>query len=273
MERALGDLYAGVFGNDDAWRDEVVAAGEASGDHAWPWPMHRRYRRVHRVGVRGHEELVGPRPGDPRLRRVVPRGVRRRGPLGARGHGRDGLLHAGARNDYLWQKGGTGYGVRLIVELAERLAAMNFDLSRGARARPEHRARLRRGSVSRRSPRSSTASTASPTSSSAELAELGLMGMPIPEEYGGGRHRHALLRDRGRGADADRLLGRDHDGRAHVARHDADLPLRERGAEARVAARPRLGAEACRVRPDRAGRGLRRRGTRARVPSCTTASG
>ena len=27
------------------------------------------------------------------------------------------------RNDYLAQKGGTGYGVRLIVELASRLAA------------------------------------------------------------------------------------------------------------------------------------------------------
>ena len=25
-------------GNDDAWRDRVVAAGEASGDHAWPMP-------------------------------------------------------------------------------------------------------------------------------------------------------------------------------------------------------------------------------------------
>src|SRR5262249_20206794 len=32
MERALGDLYAGVFANDDAWRDQVVGAGEASGD-------------------------------------------------------------------------------------------------------------------------------------------------------------------------------------------------------------------------------------------------
>ena len=44
MNRAFGDLYAGVMGNDDAWRDEIVAAGEASGDHAWPWPMHRRYK-------------------------------------------------------------------------------------------------------------------------------------------------------------------------------------------------------------------------------------
>src|SRR5205085_949889 len=45
MDRALGDLYAGVFANDDDWREQVVAAGEASGDHAWPLPLHPRYRR------------------------------------------------------------------------------------------------------------------------------------------------------------------------------------------------------------------------------------
>jgi leucyl aminopeptidase len=28
-----------------------------------------------------------------------------------------------SRGDYLWQPGGTGYGVRLLVELATRLAA------------------------------------------------------------------------------------------------------------------------------------------------------
>ena len=45
MEAALGDFYAGVFGNDADWRDRVVAAGEASGDHAWPMPLHDRFRR------------------------------------------------------------------------------------------------------------------------------------------------------------------------------------------------------------------------------------
>src|SRR5213076_1968311 len=45
MEVALGDLYAGVFANDEGWRDEILAAGEASGDHIWPFPMHPRYRR------------------------------------------------------------------------------------------------------------------------------------------------------------------------------------------------------------------------------------
>jgi leucyl aminopeptidase len=122
MNRALGDLYAGVFGNDDAWRDLVVAAGEASGDHAWPWPMHRRYRGLidsafadmKNSSVRGQaqptyaasflEEFVG------------------EGPWAHVDMAGTGFFTWG-RNDYLWQKGGTGYGVRMIVELADRLAA------------------------------------------------------------------------------------------------------------------------------------------------------
>ncbi|MGH3101033.1 MAG: leucyl aminopeptidase family protein, partial [Thermoleophilia bacterium] len=45
MEKALGDLYAGVFGNDDEWRDRVVDAGNRSGDLAWALPIHRRFHR------------------------------------------------------------------------------------------------------------------------------------------------------------------------------------------------------------------------------------
>ena len=70
----------------------------------------------------------------------------------------------------------------------------------------------------------------------AELAELGLMGIPIPGGVRRRRRRHALVRDRDRGADARRLVGRDHGRRTHLARDDADLPLRLGGAEARVAA-------------------------------------
>ena len=44
MRAGMGDMYAGVFANDDAWRDAVVDAGNASGDLAWPWPLHPRYR-------------------------------------------------------------------------------------------------------------------------------------------------------------------------------------------------------------------------------------
>ncbi len=46
MRSGMGDLYTGVFSNRDDWRARVVAAGDESGDHAWPWPLHRRYRRL-----------------------------------------------------------------------------------------------------------------------------------------------------------------------------------------------------------------------------------
>jgi leucyl aminopeptidase len=122
MNRAMGDLYAGVMGNDDAWRDEIVAAGEASGDHAWPWPMHRRYRALidsafadmKNSSVRGQaqptyaasflEEFVGEGP----WAHVDCAGT---------------AFFTWGRNDYLSQKGGTGYGVRLIAELATKLSA------------------------------------------------------------------------------------------------------------------------------------------------------
>jgi leucyl aminopeptidase len=122
MNRALGDLYAGVFGNDDAWRDEVVAAGEASGDHAWPWPMHRRYRGLidsafadmKNSSVRGQAQ---PTYAASFLEEFVGEGPWAHVDMAGTG------FYTWGRDDYLWQKGGTGYGVRLIVELADRLAA------------------------------------------------------------------------------------------------------------------------------------------------------
>ena len=87
-----------------------------------------------------------------------------------------------------------------------------------------------------RSPRSSTGRRPSPTSSSRKMGELGLMGIPFPEEYGGGGAdtlSYALVR---RGAGADRLVGLHHARRPHLARHDADPPLGHRRAEVRVAA-------------------------------------
>ena len=44
MVIALGDIYAGVFANDDDWRERIIAAGAATGDRVWPMPMDPRYR-------------------------------------------------------------------------------------------------------------------------------------------------------------------------------------------------------------------------------------
>ena len=122
MDRALGDMYAGVFANDDAWRDEVVAAGEASGDHAWPFPLHRRYRHhidsafadMKNQSVRGQ---AIPAYAAEFLRQFVGEGPWAHVDMAGTG------FFTWPRPDYLAQKGGTGYGVRLIVELATRLAA------------------------------------------------------------------------------------------------------------------------------------------------------
>jgi leucyl aminopeptidase len=120
MNKALGDLYAGVFGNDDEWRDQVVAAGNRGGDHAWSWPMHRRYRilidstfaDMKNSTVRGQalpvyaaeflKEFVG------------------EGPWAHIDMAGPGYLRW-SRPDYFPTPGGTGYGVRLIAELARSL--------------------------------------------------------------------------------------------------------------------------------------------------------
>jgi len=40
---ALGEVYAGLFGSDDTWTQQVRAAGDASGDLCWPMPLHPAY--------------------------------------------------------------------------------------------------------------------------------------------------------------------------------------------------------------------------------------
>ena len=90
-------------------------------------------------------------------------------------------------------------------------------------------------------------------------AELGLLGIPLPESAGGVGFRHGRLRDRDRGAGAGRQLLRDHGGRAHLAGHDADPPVRQRAAEGTLARRPGLRPRPGRVRADGGGRRLRRR--------------
>ena len=112
MSLALGDQYAGVFANDDDWRGEIVAAGEAaSGDYVWPFPLHPRYRRLIDSAFADMKNSSLRRLGGARVRDVLPRGVR-----GRRGRGRTSTWPARgcltwSRGDYLSQIGGTGWGV------------------------------------------------------------------------------------------------------------------------------------------------------------------
>jgi leucyl aminopeptidase len=121
MERALGDLYAGVFANDVQWRDQVVAAGEASGDHAWPMPIHRRYRRYHDSRFADLKNSSIRRQAIPAYAASFLQEFVGDGPWAHCDIAGPAFLRW-SREDYLSQTGGTGYGVRLIAELASRLA-------------------------------------------------------------------------------------------------------------------------------------------------------
>ena len=129
---------------------------------------------------------------------------------------------------------------------------------RRPRADPPHRPRLRRGRGGARG-RGARPREALPLRDRRQARRPRPHGHPVPRGVRRRRRRHARLRARRRGAHARRLVGGDHDVRAHLARHPADLPVRLRGAEARVAAGADRGAQARRVRADRARGGLRRR--------------
>jgi leucyl aminopeptidase len=122
MELALGDLYAGVFANDEEWLQEILAAARTSGDHAWPFPLHRRYRRYVDSAYADLKNSSELRQGSPVLAAEFLREFAGDGPWAHVDMAGPGFLER-SRGDYLTQRGGTGYGVRLIVELAQRLSS------------------------------------------------------------------------------------------------------------------------------------------------------
>ncbi len=121
MVLALGDFYAGVFANSDDWRDSILAAAAASGDHLWPFPLHPRYRRYVDSTFADLKNASVLKEGSPVLAAEFLQEFVGEGPWAHVDMAGPGYLER-SRGDYLTEKGGTGYGVRLIVELAERLA-------------------------------------------------------------------------------------------------------------------------------------------------------
>ncbi len=120
LRAGMGDVYAGVFGADESWRDVVVQAGNASGDLAWPWPLHPRYRPLIQSTVADLRNTAG-ELRLPDRRGNVPGAVRRSGTVGPRRHAGPALLDED-RGD-AFGRGATGYGVRMLVELATRMSA------------------------------------------------------------------------------------------------------------------------------------------------------
>ena len=115
---ALGSTYAGLISNDDAWAAEVAAAGERSGELAWRLPLHAEYKELTKGTVADLTNASAKRKA--------------------------GSIYAGSfleefvddkpwvhldiagtawdqGRDYVGS-GATGFGVRLLVELARELS-------------------------------------------------------------------------------------------------------------------------------------------------------
>ena len=121
MELALGDLYAGYFANDDDWSERIRRAGDRSGDLAWPFPLHERYRRYVDSAFADMKNGSTLRQGSPVLAAKFLEEFAGDGPWAHIDMAGPGFLER-SRGDYLRVPGGTGYGVRLLAHLAERLA-------------------------------------------------------------------------------------------------------------------------------------------------------
>ena len=121
MSIALGDLYAGFFANDDDWRDRIEAAGERSGDLVWPFPLHPRYRRYVDSDFADMKNGSTLREGSPVLAAEFLQEFAGDGPWAHVDMAGPGFLSR-SRGDYYRVAGGTGYGVRLLAELASSFA-------------------------------------------------------------------------------------------------------------------------------------------------------
>jgi leucyl aminopeptidase len=120
MRAGMGDVYAGIFASDDAWRDTVVDAGNAAGDLAWPWPLHPRYRSLIESTVADLRNTAGKSFGFPIIAATFLRQFAGDGPWAHVDMLGTAMLEED-RGD-AFGRGATGYGVRMLTELATRMA-------------------------------------------------------------------------------------------------------------------------------------------------------
>jgi leucyl aminopeptidase len=118
---AMGDYYAGLFANDQAWAEEIRAAAEESGDHAWLMPLHETYRRYIESPYADMKNSSEYRQGSPILAARFLQEFVGDGPWAHLDIAGTAYLER-SREDYYGAPGATGYGVRLLAELARRFS-------------------------------------------------------------------------------------------------------------------------------------------------------
>jgi leucyl aminopeptidase len=132
---ALGDKIAGLMGNDDGWVSQVRAAADRAGEPVWPLPLPREYRKQLESEVADMKNIGGSYGGALTAGLFLQEFVD-----GAPWVHLDiaGPARANADDGYL-TKGGTGFGVRTLVELARNFSAPDAPPAKAATKRTNGR--------------------------------------------------------------------------------------------------------------------------------------
>jgi leucyl aminopeptidase len=116
---ALGHTYAGLWSNDDDWFEQVRGAGDSSGELGWRMPLHPEYLDLTKGTVADLQNASEQRVGQSNyaaefLRQFV---------------GDRPWVHVdiagtawGLTRNYVG-KGASGFGTRMLIELARRAAS------------------------------------------------------------------------------------------------------------------------------------------------------
>ena len=122
---ALGDTIAGVMGNDDSLIDRIERAGEQAGESMWHLPLPEEYRRQLDTPMADMKNIGGRWGGALTAALLLQEFV-----------GDIPWAHldiAGparwTRDEHYQTKGGSGFGVRTLVELVANLAEQGFGTS------------------------------------------------------------------------------------------------------------------------------------------------
>ena len=108
---SLGFEYGGVFANDDALADKLMAAGKATGEKLWRMPLGPEYDKLIDSPIADVKNL-GPREGGSiTAAQFLQRFVRKDTPWA---HCDIAGMVWADKPGRTWDKGATGYGVRLI---------------------------------------------------------------------------------------------------------------------------------------------------------------
>lgn len=117
---SLGSEYAGLFSNSDELADKLSAAGKASGDPLWRFPLSKAYDKMIDSPIADMKNIGGKGAGSITAAQFLGRFIK------------DGVKWAhldiagtvwADKPGPVWDKGATGFGVRLL----DRFVADNFE--------------------------------------------------------------------------------------------------------------------------------------------------